>query len=480
MKKPDVRLSSLPRQLRASLWFTVSNVLVKGISFLTLPLFSRLLTTAEYGRVSVYQSWVSVVSIVTTLTIWGGGLHVGMVKYAERRKELLSSFQGLAASLTAAAGILSLLLLPQAERLTGLPAFLILCLFLETAAQIPLNLWAAEQRYDYKYRSLITVTVLMSLLNPLAGLLAVLHSPFRAEARIAASLAVQLLTGAVLFCHIQKKGRRFFDRELWKFGFSFNAVLIPHYLSMQILSQSDRIMIRSLCGESDAGLYSAAYNFAMLLSLVTGGINASLTPHIYQCLQNRRTGKLRGQITAVVLLAAVLSLGLTAVIPDIFRLLLPASYYPALKVVPPAAAGMFFLFLYPLFGSVEFYFEENRYVAAASIGGAALNIGLNLLFIPRYGFAAAAYTTLFCYLCFCVCHYLFMKKVLRRQNLPLQIYDGRAIAAISAAVLLGSLLMAAVYGLPFLRRTLTVFLFLLLIWKRRYFIGLFKSVTEKG
>ena len=103
MNKLLSQYRSMPRQIKASLWFVVSNVLVKGISFFTLPVFSRLLTTGEYGTVSVYQSWVSVISIITTLTIWGGGFNVGMVKYPEQEAKMISSFQGLAVSLTMAA-----------------------------------------------------------------------------------------------------------------------------------------------------------------------------------------------------------------------------------------------------------------------------------------------------------------------------------------------------------------------------------------
>lgn len=94
------KYKSMSKPAKASLWFVISNVMLKGISFITLPIFSRLLTTSEYGIVSVYQSWVSTISIITTLTVWGGGFNVGMVKYEERQKQLISAFQGLATTLT--------------------------------------------------------------------------------------------------------------------------------------------------------------------------------------------------------------------------------------------------------------------------------------------------------------------------------------------------------------------------------------------
>ena len=480
MNKLLSQYRNMSRQIKASLWFVVSNVLVKGISFFTLPVFSRLLTTGEYGTVSVYQSWVSVISIITTLTIWGGGFNVGMVKYPEQEAKMISSFQGLAVSLTMAAAIISLLLLPQLEPLLELSGFLILCMYLEILAQIPFNLWATEQRYNYEYKKLITATVIISILSPLAGIAAVLHTSHKPEARIISNLSVQLAAGIILFFHNQKKGRKFFEREFWKFGFSFNIVLIPHYLSMQILNQSDRIMIHNICGESDAGIYSAAYNFAMLMSLFINGINSSLTPYLYQCLQKRNTAGLQKQVTAVVLLVAVLATGLIAIIPDIFHLLLPESYYPALKVIPPVTAGMFFLFLYPLFGAVEFYFEENRYVTLASIAGALLNIILNYIFIPLYGFPAAAYTTLFCYICFSICHYMFMKIILKKRKLDMEIYDIRSLAVISCTVIAGSVLMVSVYDRPAVRWILIFLISSILVRKRMYFKSLLNIMRQKG
>ena len=58
---------NLSKPAKASVWFILSNVILKGISFFTLPIFSRLLTPDEYGTVSVYNSWVATVSIITTL-----------------------------------------------------------------------------------------------------------------------------------------------------------------------------------------------------------------------------------------------------------------------------------------------------------------------------------------------------------------------------------------------------------------------------
>ena len=436
---------------KASAWFVISSILVKGTSFITLPVFSRILTTSEYGIVSVYQSWLATVSIITTLTLWGGVFNVGMIRFEERKYEMISSFQGLAVSITALFLILSIPVIKYLESVSGMSALLIVCMFIEIIFQVPHNLWATEQRYAYKYKAIVTISLGSAVVNPILGYLAVINAQnCKAEVRIMSALLVQIAAGAVLFVVNQYKGRRFFSWEFWKYGFRFNIVLIPHYISTQILSQSDRLMINNMCGRSDAGIYSVAYNFAMLLSLITSSINSSLTPYVYQSIKNGNNG-LKKRTTAIVLFVAVITIGIICVVPELFTFLLPESYYPALKVIPPVTAAAFFFFVHPLFASIEFYYGKNKYVTVASVIGAVFNIILNYIFINIYGFMAAAYTTLFCYICFTVCHYLFMKNVLSENGRPNDIYDVHSILLISAGVLFVTLIMQILYNYILIR-----------------------------
>lgn len=466
----------LSKPTKASLWFIISNVLIKGISFFTLPIFTRLLTTGEYGILSVYSSWVSTISIITTLTIWGGVFNVGMVKFEDKCKKMMSAFQGLAIFITGIVFLISLIFLEKVSFLLGISNLLVICMYIEILTQIPFNIWATEQRYKFEYKKLILVTVIMSIINPIIGIIAVNNSTYKVEARIISNLLINFIIGFVLFIYIQLRGKSFFDSFFWKFGFKFNIVLVPHYLSTQILNQSDRLMINSICGESDAGIYSVAYNFALLLSLVTNGVNSSLTPYIYQNLKNENNRNLPNNITRVVLLISVMALGLICLVPDMFLLMLPDSYYPALKVIPPVTVGAYFLFLYPLFGAIEFYFEETKYVTIASTIGAIINVILNYIFIKKFGFIAAAYTTLFCYMCFCIFHYIFMKKILKRNKITNNIYDIKKITIISLALVVISFIMLFLYDYMIIRWGVIIFILLTIVLLRKKIIDLFKEL----
>ena len=468
MSKILDKYNNMSKPVKASIWFVISNVMLKGISFITLPIFSRLLTTSEYGVVSVYSSWVSIISIITTLTIWGGVFNVGMVKHSEDRNAIISSYQGLAITLTLAFAFLSVAFIKPFSNFLGVSPLLVVCMYIEIIAQIPYNLWSAKQRYDYEYKALIEISVFMAIMNPVIGIIAVKSSEmYKAEARIISAVAVQLIIGIWAYIHNQRNGNCYYHKEYWTYAFRFNLVLVPHYLSMQVLNQSDRVMINKMCGSSDAGVYSVAYNFAMLLSLITSGINSSLTPHIYESLKNNDTEKLGKQTAGITLIVAGITVGLICVVPDIFKFMLPESYYEALWVIPPVTAGAFFMFLYPLFGTIEFYFEENRYVTVASLIGALLNIMLNYIFINRYGYIAAAYTTLVCYIIFSICHYFFMKRILQKRNINIKVYNYKALFVISLTVVIISVAIVPLYERYVIRWGIMASILVIVLLKRK-------------
>ena len=81
--------------VKASFWFTVCNILQKGINMLTVPIFTRMMSIEEYGVYSVFQSWYNILIIVITLNLFAGVLNKGMVKYENDRWGFLSSIQTL-------------------------------------------------------------------------------------------------------------------------------------------------------------------------------------------------------------------------------------------------------------------------------------------------------------------------------------------------------------------------------------------------
>ena len=78
-KKLLDKYNSLPVQIKASFWFLTCSFMQKGISTITVPIFTRLLTTAEFGQISVYNSWQGIISIIVSLHLTAGVYMRGLV-----------------------------------------------------------------------------------------------------------------------------------------------------------------------------------------------------------------------------------------------------------------------------------------------------------------------------------------------------------------------------------------------------------------
>lgn len=144
------RYKSMPAAAKCSIWFAICSVIQKGISLITVPIFTRLLTTEQYGEFSVYQSWYAVISIFATLNLCAGVFNNGMTKYPNEREKYMSSMQGLSTVVTLLLFCVYLPLKDIINDLTGLSTLLMLTIFAECFAAPALAFWSARQRYEFK------------------------------------------------------------------------------------------------------------------------------------------------------------------------------------------------------------------------------------------------------------------------------------------------------------------------------------------
>lgn len=91
--KEKYKRMSIP--VKASLWYTVCNVINKGIALLSTPIFTRILTEEQYGTFAIFQLWFSILIIFTSLNVFLGGYQKGLILYKNDIKRFTSSQLGL-------------------------------------------------------------------------------------------------------------------------------------------------------------------------------------------------------------------------------------------------------------------------------------------------------------------------------------------------------------------------------------------------
>lgn len=473
------KYKSIPAAAKVSLWFAACSVIQKGISLITVPLFTRLLTTDQYGEFSVFQSWYQVISIFATLNLHAGVFNNGMTKYPKDRDKYTSAMQGLSTVVTLLLFCVYLPFKDFINELTGLSTLLMLTIFAECLMAPALAFWSARQRYEFKYISLVGVTIGIAIFSPMLGLIAVNLTEEKGVARILSAALVNVCIGLFFYVLNVARGKKLFSKEYWVFALKFNIPLIPHYLSSIILSHSNRIMIERMFGETEVAIFSVAYSFSLIMNIVTTSINASYIPWTYHKLKENNLAPLKKNTSLLLLGVAAISLLPVLVAPELMWIIAPPEYAEGVWVVPPVSTSVYFTFLYCLFGNIEFYFEKTKFIMVASTVSALANIGLNLIFMPKFGYLAAGYVTLVCYMLYALAHYIFMRKVCKEKLKIKSVYNDKLILLISLAYLICTALAMCLYNFTILRYAILVIAFIVLVIKRNFVINLIKNIRKK-
>ena len=178
------KFKNLSAPVKASIFFVICNVLQKGISLISAPIFTRLLTSEEYGMFSLFNSWYSIISIFVTFNLSFGVYIRGINKYDNDKDRFCSSMIGLSTTITTLFFIIYIIFYKFWNNIFGLSTLMMFFMFLEMFFTPAFAFWSNNQRNSYKYKMLVFVTLFMSISTLLVGIIAVLSTTYKAEARI--------------------------------------------------------------------------------------------------------------------------------------------------------------------------------------------------------------------------------------------------------------------------------------------------------
>lgn len=479
IKSLKEKWSQIPLTVKVSTAYAVCSILQKCLSFITLPLFTRLLTTEQYGQYTIYSSWSGILTIFLTLNLAYGSFQTAMVKFENRREEYITSIQAICMILCCVFLAIYLPFRNSWNQLFELPTPFVILLVAEIIFSTATQLWMGKNRFEFKYKSVVLVTLLTSILSPIVAFILVELVDEKGYARILGYAIVNILIGFVLFAYNSQKGKHFYNKEFWKYAVEFNVPLLAYYLSQVVFNQSDRIMISHITGTGDAAMYGVAYNLAMILTFVLNAINSSYVPWMYEKIKEDKCSENK---TISIMLAILMGLMILCVIwyaPEIIVIMAGEQYKAAIYVVAPVAMSLFLLFYCQLFINVEFYYEEKKMLIYGSIGAALLNIVLNYILIPTCGFVAAGYTTLISYIVFALSNYYTMRLVFQKRQLVDELYNYKGLLLIFAVFMASGFLGVALYENLMFRITITLIVLGLLVIYRNRFLNALKQIRRK-
>ena len=284
-------------------------------------------------------------------------------------------------------------------------AFVVVMALFSVVGLVPKATWAAAERS----KAFVGVALLGSATDVLGSLGLVMFTTLGALGLFwgrTASLFILLLPfGLWSLRHVGLA----WNRTDLRAALTFSLPLVPHLLAHWVLGMSDRFLIeRHYRGEADpdglspglraVGIYGTAYVFIGTVNMVAVAVNRAWVPLFTRAFgeESERPFVARS-ITYFVLAIVAMSVVMVVLSPSLIRWLYHEKYMEAATLAPILAFGGVFQGLYYIYVAGLFYYKRNHLVPIVTLVSGTVNVVLNLLWLPLYGLAGAAWATVIGY-----------------------------------------------------------------------------------
>lgn len=468
--------------MTASIVYTLATLFSKGIAIITTPIFTRIMPPDQIGVVDLYQSWYSMISVVATLALTSGGFQLSLKEFKGERNEYVSSVLTITSIATIILGIIYFWTPDFWNRLTGLSTPLMILLLFHIFFYPAQEFWLMRQRYEYKYKiaGLFTVfSVFLAALFSVSAVVLASHNGIKqlGTVRLFANYTVLILCSCVIWIYIFTKGKTLYSNKYWKFSLSLSLPMIGNSIAGQVLNVSDRTMISKMVGNSAVGIYSTLYTISSLSLIVWSAINSSFIPFLYENLSNKeKVPQIRSTSSAILFVFSGIAFLATMMAPEMVQILGTEQYYEAIYIMPPIASGVFLTSVHNMYSNLLIYHKKTQCIMISSIVAAIVNVILNYFGIQKFGYVAAAYTTMIAYGVLSIMQVLVATKVHRRavgESKPF-VYNSKFIVCLSISTIGCCMMCLLLYRMALVRYVILGLIILLSWFNRNKLLRSFK------
>lgn len=383
---------------------------------MSLPIFTRYLSPNQFGTVSLYSTILSVFTIVIGLNLWSG-----VVRYYFDNKNNMISINSINYIIIGNFFLcisIFIFLKSNFENLFLLDSKFLIIAIVTALFQSFFNTYLEVLRAEMKVNKYCYIYISAGIINNLLSvILIIIISQEKELWRIMAISFSYLIVGSYsLFSMIKSYGKKF-SLETSKFFMKFSIPLLPFAFSSMILALFDRLVIGKYYSNFEIGIYSFSYNIAMMVYVIVVGLYKSFQPNYYNNINNLDFIKrlLKKYTIAFIVLYSIFTISLDLML-YIFG---STKYCEAKQIIPIINYGYAFFFFYSLYVTEIYYYKKTLIVSISTVFAAILNVILNYICIPKFGYIAAAYTTTISYFVLFLLCYLYVRFVLKSSRISI-------------------------------------------------------------
>ena len=351
--------------LSSSLAYTIGNLLIQGLSFITLPIYTRVMTQEDYGNYNLYTSWVSIFTIFIGLQI-SGSFSIAKIKYEQDFVNYIRTSTSVATIFFVLFSIVSLIFHDFLENLLGFSIGILIFILLQgyfSHLQASLSQYYIQTQNTKKQLSL---SFFMSFGNVVLSL-------------------------------------------IFLFTLVTSLPLVFHILGHSLLGQLDRIMIGDFMSSKEVAIYSFGYSLGSIVSIALMSMNTAWIPWFFAEKKKGNEELIKKYKERYLIIAVFLTIGFLSVFPELVTIMGSNDYKSSRDFVVLIVVSCFLTFLYTFPVNIQFFYENTKFIPIGTMFAAGINYVLNYILIPRQGIYGAAIATVASYLLLLVFHHIIAK-----------------------------------------------------------------------
>ena len=419
--------------IKLGFWYTLGTLLIQGINFLTLPIYTRVISQEVFGQFSLYISWVNMFSLVAGLQI-SGSLPIAKIKYKDTYDSYSAHGLSLSFVFFLTLFVVGALFGDFFAKIVGFPTPIFLVMLVQSFSLYVLGYFGNYFIQKQKAMTNLLLSLFSVSLTVILSLTLIWFWEDDFYARVIGQFIPSLMVAIVAIAYLYNRGKNFIKREYVWFSLSISLPLIFHQLGHQLLNQLDRIMIGRMLGTNEVALYSFGYNLGLIIQVVLLSLNTTWTPWFFE-ERRKNNQNLSTVISLYLQVGLFLTLGYLTIYPEVAFIMGGDAYLSSISFIPLIIVSYFLTFLYTFPVNIQFFYENTSLIPIGTILAAIVNLILNIVMIPTFGIYGAAMATVLSYLSLLILHHIISFKRYRYQDVSIKQYSVLVVIVSSYAIL---------------------------------------------
>lgn len=406
-------MSDIKKLFSQSSHYLIGQALLMAAGFISFPILTRVLSVNDYGLLGLITSTVAIIVAIVKL-----GFPASIIRFynefktAEKLDEFYSTMFFGYSSLALCGTLILILAVPfipdnyldaNIRKLLSIASTLV---FLSCVDAIITSFLRAAQ----KSKSYILINIIIRYGTFISGIMVFILFMKNLYGFYIGTIFAHLLIAGILvyvFLRRQKVTLKNISSALFKKSLRFGVFLAGSDIGNLMLIYADRYFIQFYLGSQLLGIYTAGYNLAMYtVMLIMSPVNIAIDPIYLSIFSKKGAEETRIFLTKALryflLVLIPVVIGFIAVGKDFLAIMASSKYIDAFSIMPYIIIGYGIYALLPILNAGLFIQKKTYIFMIMRIIATVLNLGLNILLIPKYGILGAAQATLISYIFYTV------------------------------------------------------------------------------